>query len=65
MYLPKKIYEALPATYVTIGTSLILGALYVGIAHSLMIGYLAVGLSCITAGLMVSGIRRRERALST
>ena len=62
MFLPEKIYEALPATYVMVGSSLVLGAAYIGIDQSLMVGYLAVGLSCILAGVMVAGIRRRERS---
>jgi hypothetical protein len=62
MFLPEKIYEALPATYVMVGSSLVLGAAYIGIDQSLMVGYLAVGLSCILAGAMVAGIRRRERS---
>ena len=64
VFLPEKIYEALPAAYLSIGTLLILGAAYIGIGHGPMIGYSAVGLSCILAGVSVSSIRRRERSPS-
>ena len=60
--LPEKIYEALPAAYISVGTLFILGAIYIGIGHGPMVGYLAVGLSCIFAGVTVNGIRRRERS---
>ena len=62
MFLPEKIYEALSATYFMVGSSLVVCAAYIGIDQSLMVGYLAVGLSCILAGVMVAGIRRRERS---
>lgn len=62
IFLPKNIYEALPAAYVSAGTLLILGAAYIGIGHGPMLGYLAVGLSCILAGVTVTSIRRRERS---
>ena len=60
--LPEKIYEALPAAYISVGTLFILGAIYIGIGHGPMVGYLAVGLSCILAGVTVNSIRRRERS---
>ncbi len=63
IFLPKNIYEALPAAYVSAGTLLILGAAYIGIGHGpMVVGYLAVGLSCILAGVTVTSIRRRERS---
>ena len=62
IFLPAKIYEALPATYVSLGMLFIIGAVYIGIGHAPMIGYLAVGLSCILAGVTVNSIRRRERS---
>ena len=64
IFLPKKIYEALPVTYVTVGVLLILGAVYIGIGYRPMFGYLAVGLSCIAAGVTVTCIRRRGRSTS-
>ncbi len=62
IFLPKKIYEALPAAYISVGTLFILGAVYIGIGHGLMVGYLAVGLSCIFAGVTVNSIRGRDRS---
>lgn len=60
--LPEKIYEALPAAYVSIGMLIILGAVYIGIGHGPMIGYLGLGVTCIFAGLTVNGMRRRARS---
>lgn len=62
IFLPRKIYEALPTGYILVGTLFILGAAYIGIGHGLMGGYLFVGLSCILAGVSVNSIRRRERS---
>ena len=62
--LPKRIYEALPAAYISLGALFILGAVYIGIGHRPMVGYLAVGLSCILAGVTVNSIRRRARSKS-
>ena len=64
MFLPKKIYEALPAAYISVGLMFILGAVYIGIGYRPMVGYLAVGLSCILAGVTVNSIRRRVRSKS-
>jgi hypothetical protein len=65
LFLPRKIYEALPAAYIAVGALFIVGATYIGIGHRPMVGYLAVGLGCILAGVAVSSIRRRERSKST
>ena len=62
IFLPRKLYEALPAAYVSVGALLILGAVYIGLGHRPMIGYLAVGLSCIIAGVTVNIVRRRGRS---
>lgn len=62
IFLPAKLYEALPATYISVGTLFIVGASYVGIDHLPMVGYLTVGVSCVLAGLTVGIIRRRERS---
>ena len=62
IFLPEKVYEALPAAYISAGTLFILGASYIGIGHGPTVGYLAVGLSCILGGLTVNSIRRRERS---
>lgn len=62
IFLPKSIYEALPAAYMSAGSLLILGAVYIGISHGTVVGYLAVGLSCMFAGVAVARIRRKERS---
>ena len=62
MWIPTKIYEALPATYITIGALNIVGAMYIGISQGLMPGYATVGLSCMIAGILVRSIRRNARA---
>ena len=62
IFLPEKIYEALPAAYMAVGTVFILGAIYIGIDYGPMVGYLAVGLSCILAGFAVASIRRKKRS---
>lgn len=60
IYLPSKIYEALPAAYVSVGMLFVLGAVYLGLGHG--IGYLAAGLTSIFGGLRIHGIRQRARA---
>lgn len=62
IFLPTKIYEALPAAYISIGTLFIAGAAYIGIGHGLVAGYLGVGVSCILAGVTVNGVRRKKRS---
>ena len=62
IFLPAKLYEALPATYISVGTLFILGASYIGLDHLPMVGYLTVGASCVLAGLTVGIIRRKERS---
>ena len=61
IFLPSRIYDALPIGYMSAGALLILGAMYVGIDHWPMVGYLAVGLSCIFAGVTVNSIRNKEQ----
>lgn len=60
MFLPTKIYEALPAIYMAIGALLILGAAYIG--NGPMLSYFAVGLSCVFAGVLVTSIRHKARS---
>lgn len=62
IYLPKSIYEAVPAAYVSIGSLLVLGAVYIGIASTPMVGYATLGLWCIFNGVRVHGIRRKARS---
>ena len=62
MWLPRKLYESLPALYVAIGAMLLVGTLYVGIDHWIMLGYLALGALCVALGVVVIAIRRKARA---
>ena len=62
MWIPGKIYEGLPAIYLTIGSLNILGATYIGLSHGLMPGYAVLGLSCMIAGFLVRSIRRNARS---
>lgn len=62
IYLPKKIYEALPAAYVSIGGLFILGAAYIGFSHWTTVGYLAMGLTSVIGGMNVYRIRRKVRS---
>jgi hypothetical protein len=61
MWIPTKIYEALPAIYFAVGASLIGGALYLGVSHGPGIGYLILGSLCIGAGVVVSSFRHSAR----
>ena len=61
MWIPRKIYEGLPALYLTLGVLLVLGAVYIGVSHGLMPGYALLGLSCMIAGMLVRNIRRNAR----
>lgn len=62
VYLPKALYEALPAAYVSVGLLFVAGAIYLGFGYGFAVGYMAVGLTCILGGLTVSSIRRAERS---
>lgn len=62
MWLPKKLYESLPALYVAIGALFLAGVFYVGIDHWVMAGYLAVGVLCVSLGVGVASVRRRARS---
>ncbi len=62
MWLPRKLYEALPSLYIVIGAMLFAGTFYVGLDHLLMIGYLVVGALCVTVGVVVKAVRRKARA---
>ncbi len=62
MWLPKRLYESLPALYIAIGAMFLAGTLYVGLDHWPMFGYLAVGALCVTLGVVVTAIRHKARA---
>ena len=62
IFLPEKIYEALPTAYVSIGGFFILGSAYIGFSNWTMVGYLAMGLTCVFGGVNVYRIRRKVRS---
>lgn len=62
MWIPTKLYEALPAIYFAIGVAFISGALYVGVNDTPMIVYLILGSLCIGAGTAVADRRSKARS---
>ena len=52
MWLPKPIYEALPALYAVVGMLFVLGAVYLGPAHSAAPAYAAIGVVALIALLV-------------
>ena len=62
MWIPEKLYEALPAIYFAIGAMLIGGSIYVGVDRGLVLGYLILGSMCIGAGVVVRETRYRARS---
>ena len=61
MWIPEKLYEALPAIYFAIGAALIGGSIYVGVDRGPELGYLVLGSMCIGAGVVVRDTRHRAR----
>jgi len=64
MWLPTKLYEALPLLYATIGALFLMGALYIGVGQGLMPVYMAIGLSCVIAGIYVTYLRYNARSFN-
>lgn len=62
MWIPTKLYEALPAIYVAMGVSITLGAVYIGISDQLMLGYLLLGAACVMAGIFIKSLRSNARS---
>ena len=62
MWIPEKVYEALPAIYFAIGALLTGGSVYVGLDHGPALGYLILGSMSIGAGVVVRNVRLRARA---
>ncbi len=61
MWIPTKLYEALPAIYLTTGLTMILCALYIGMDAGLMVGYVVLGSGCVFAGILVHAMRFNAR----
>ena len=61
MWIPEKLYEALPAIYFAIGAALIGGSIYIGVDRGPELGYLVLGSMCLSAGVVVRDTRHRAR----
>ena len=62
MWLPKPIYEGLPAIYVIVGVVFLCGATYLGFVHAAAPAYAGVGVVCILSGLLVWRLRSQARS---
>jgi hypothetical protein len=62
MWIPEKLYEALPAIYFAIGAALIGGSIYVGVDRGPVLGYMILGSMCVGAGVVVRETRQRARS---
>lgn len=60
MWLPKPLYDALPAIYVLVGLLFLCGAIYLGLVHEASPAYAGVGMVCILSGLLVRRLRTRQ-----
>ena len=65
MWLPTRLYEALPALYVSTGLSIMVCAAYIGVGSGLMLGYLASGSGCVMGGIYVRWMRDSARSERT
>lgn len=61
MWLPKPIYEGLPAIYIVAGVLFLFGASYLGFAHATAPLYAGTGAVCILSGLLVWRLRSHSR----
>ena len=61
MWLPKPLYEALPAIYVIVGVLFLCGATYLSFVHEAAPAYAAIGTVCILSGLLVRRLRAQSR----
>jgi len=65
MWLPKPIYEALPALYALVGVLFILGAAYLGPVHFASPAYAAIGVVAVLSGIFVGFMRSQARRAKT
>lgn len=61
MWLPKPLYDALPAIYVLVGVLFLAGAIYLGFVHEAAPAYAGIGAVCVLGGLLVHKLRDRAR----
>ena len=61
MWLPKPLYDALPAIYILVGVLFVSGAIYLGFVHEAAPAYAGLGAVCVLGGLLVRKLRQRSR----
>ena len=61
MWLPKPLYDALPAIYVLVGVLFVSGAIYLGFVHEAAPAYAGIGAVCVLSGLLVRKLREQSR----
>lgn len=65
MWLPKPLYDALPAIYVIVGVLFLGGAVYLGFVNEAALAYAGIGTVCVLNGLLVRRCRERSRRSET
>lgn len=65
MWLPKPLYDALPAIYVIVGVLFLGGAAYLGFVNGAALAYAGIGTVCVLNGLLVRQCRERSRRSET
>lgn len=61
MWIPKPVYNSLPAIYIVIGLLIAAGVTYIGLERKWSMAYLALAALCIAAGIIVQWMRIRAR----
>jgi hypothetical protein len=61
MWLPHRLYEAVPTICLAIGGMFVVGALYIGFETRSALLYLLASLSCIAYGASIMWLRHRYR----
>ncbi len=61
MWLPHRLYEAVPKIFFAVGGSILAGALYIGFASRSAPFYVFVALGCIAYGASIMWLRYRYR----
>jgi hypothetical protein len=61
MWIPYRLYEALPKIYVAAGGLVLAGALYAGFVSRSVLVYLLVALACVGYGASITWLRYRYR----
>lgn len=61
MWIPKPVYNSLPAIYIVIGLLIAAGIIYMGLERQGSMVYLALAGLCIVAGIVVQWLRIRAK----